>query len=68
MFSVIAMAPLPAGMVADGKKAAFAPVGRPEADKVMELEYVPFEGANIRLKGAGCPAVTVSEVVKVFTT
>ena len=64
---VIGVTGLPAGIVADGKKVAFAPVGRPVAANVMEVEYVPFEGANTRLKGAGWPAVTVSEVVWVFT-
>jgi hypothetical protein len=66
MLRVIAVAPLPAAIVADGKKVAFALVGRPVAANVMKLEYVPFVGATVRLKGTGWPAFTVPEVVRVF--
>ena len=48
----------PGVIVAEGENVAVVPVGRPVAVNVMGLENVPFKGATIRLKSAGCPAAT----------
>ena len=53
--------------MADGENEAVAPAGSPAAVKVMRLEKVPFDGATIRLKTAGWPAVTVAEEMGAVT-
>jgi formylmethanofuran:tetrahydromethanopterin formyltransferase len=51
--SVTGVAPLPAGIVADGEKDAVAPVGNPEAVNDTAFAVEAFAGTTIRLKFAG---------------
>ena len=60
MLSVTAVAPLPAGIVAEGEKEAVAPIGPPKTVSSTGFAVVPFEGVIVRLKFAGVPAATES--------
>ena len=49
MESITVVAPLPAGIVAEGEKAGVAPVGDPDTVNVTEFAIVPFEGVTNKL-------------------
>jgi hypothetical protein len=59
---------LPAGIVADCEKVAVAPDGSPDAVNVIAFAVMVFNGTTtIKLKFAGCPAVTAAVGVGTFT-
>ena len=49
MESITVVAPLPAGILAEGEKAGVAPDGNPETLNVTRFAIVPLEGVTIKL-------------------
>src|SRR5690349_11089401 len=61
------VAPLPAGIVAEGENEDVAPAGTPDTVNVTGFAVVAFEGVSIRLNVAELPATTEAVGVAIVT-